>query len=88
MVPVGGAIIAGFDEKIIENISKSYPGRASASQSLDLLITFLSMGSEGYKNLIKERKECYVLLKDELCKLASKYDEKVLNTPNNPISIG
>ena len=26
MVPVGGAIIAGFDKKFIEEIGKSYPG--------------------------------------------------------------
>ena len=38
MVPVGGAIISGFDEAFIDTISKSYPGRASASQSIDLLI--------------------------------------------------
>ncbi len=88
MVPVGGAIIAGFDENIIENISKSYPGRASASQSIDLLITLLSMGSNGYKNLLKQRKECFEYLKVELNKLALNYDERVLNTPNNPISIG
>lgn len=88
MVPVGGAIIASFDEKIIENISKLYPGRASSSQSLDLLITLLSMGVDGYKNLLKERKDCYLYLKDELSKLALKYGERVLNTPNNPISIG
>lgn len=26
MVPVGGAIIAGFDEDFIKEISKTYPG--------------------------------------------------------------
>ena len=26
MVPVGGAIIAGFDKNFIEQISKTYPG--------------------------------------------------------------
>lgn len=88
MVPVGGAIVACFDESVIEKISKSYPGRASASQSVDLLITLLSMGVDGYKNLIKERKDCFVYLKDELHKIAMKYDEHVLHTPNNPISIG
>ena len=88
MVPVGGAIIACFDKSITDNISKLYPGRASASQSLDLLITLLSMGSNSYRELLKERKECYIYLKDELNKVATKYNEKVLQTPNNPISIG
>ena len=27
MVPVGGAIIAGFDETFIQEISKMYPGK-------------------------------------------------------------
>ena len=26
MVPVGGAIVAGFDEKFIDTVSKTYPG--------------------------------------------------------------
>ena len=26
MVPVGGAIIAGFDKKIVEKVGKTYPG--------------------------------------------------------------
>ncbi len=26
MVPVGGSIIAGFDEKFIEKVSATYPG--------------------------------------------------------------
>ena len=54
MVPVGGAIISSFDEKTLEMISSSYPGRASSSQSIDFLITILSMGSDGYLNLINE----------------------------------
>ena len=28
MVPVGGAVIAGFDKKLIADVSKSYPGLA------------------------------------------------------------
>ena len=26
MVPVGGAVVAGFDEKFIDAVSKTYPG--------------------------------------------------------------
>ena len=29
MVPVGGAIIAGFDDSFIDAISKTYPGKSS-----------------------------------------------------------
>jgi O-phospho-L-seryl-tRNASec:L-selenocysteinyl-tRNA synthase len=87
MVPVGGAIISSFDDKILEMISSSYPGRASSSQSIDLLITLLSMGSDGYINMIKTRKEMFNYLKCEMNKIAIKYNERVLHTPNNPISL-
>ena len=88
MVPVGGTIIAAFDDADLNKISEFYPGRASSSQSLDILITLLSMGTEKYRNLLHERKECFNYLKFELQKLAEKYGEKILETPNNPISIG
>lgn len=53
MVPVGGSIIAGFDREFMDRIGQTYPGRASASPSIDLFITLLSLGSKGYKNLLK-----------------------------------
>ena len=76
-VPVGGTIIAAFEQDIIDKISKSYPGRASASQSIDVLITLLAMGSEKYKSLIRDRKDCFIYLKDELQNLAERNNEKV-----------
>ncbi|XP_051472764.1 O-phosphoseryl-tRNA(Sec) selenium transferase [Apus apus] len=87
MVPVGGAIIAGFNESFIQEISKMYPGRASASPSLDVLITLLSLGTSGYKQLLKERKEMFSYLSSELKKLADTYNERLLDTPHNPISL-
>ncbi|XP_049591774.1 O-phosphoseryl-tRNA(Sec) selenium transferase [Syngnathus scovelli] len=87
MVPVGGAVIAGFDEAFVQEISKTYPGRASASPSLDLLITLLTLGSSGYKKLLADRKEIYAFLAEELKKLASAHGERLLHTPHNPISL-
>ncbi|RMC14270.1 hypothetical protein DUI87_09361 [Hirundo rustica rustica] len=87
MVPVGGAIIAGFNESFIQEISKMYPGRASASPSLDVLITLLSLGASGYKKLLKERKEMFSYLSSELKKLADNHNERLLDTPHNPISL-
>ncbi|XP_019711749.1 O-phosphoseryl-tRNA(Sec) selenium transferase [Hippocampus comes] len=87
MLPVGGAVIAGFEEAFVQEISKTYPGRASASPSLDLLITLLTLGASGYKKLLSERKEIYVLLAEELKKLASAHGERLLHTPHNPISL-
>ncbi|XP_071982092.1 O-phosphoseryl-tRNA(Sec) selenium transferase isoform X1 [Engystomops pustulosus] len=87
MVPVGGAVVAGFDDSFLEEISKMYPGRASASPSLDVLITLLSLGASGYKNLLTERKELFAYLANELKTLAAKHNERLLDTPHNPISL-
>ncbi|KAG8453560.1 hypothetical protein GDO86_000261 [Hymenochirus boettgeri] len=87
MVPVGGAVIAGFNEAFVQEISKMYPGRASASPSLDVLITLLSLGASGYKNLLKERKEIFEYLSNELKTLAKSANERLLETPHNPISL-
>ncbi|XP_061565589.1 O-phosphoseryl-tRNA(Sec) selenium transferase [Cololabis saira] len=87
MVPVGGAIIAGFDESFVQEISKMYPGRASASPSLDVLITLLTLGASGYKKYLSERKEMYSLLAQELKTLASVHGERLFHTPHNPISL-
>ncbi|KAL0969904.1 hypothetical protein UPYG_G00234290 [Umbra pygmaea] len=87
MVPVGGAIIAGFNQSFIQEISQMYPGRASASPSLDVFITLLNLGASGYKKLLVERKEMYTYLAQELKRLAEAHGERLLQTPHNPISL-
>ncbi|KAK2150264.1 hypothetical protein LSH36_415g02035 [Paralvinella palmiformis] len=87
LVPIGGAVIAGFEGKLLEEISKSYPGRASAAPTMDMFITLLSLGSSGYLKLCRERKELYSYLKAEMVKCASHHGQRVLETPHNPISI-
>ena len=57
LVPVGGSVVAGFSKEIISAVSRSYPGRGSSSPVLDLFITLLSMGREGFFQLISQRKE-------------------------------
>uniref|UniRef100_A0A673KYQ0 O-phosphoseryl-tRNA(Sec) selenium transferase n=1 Tax=Sinocyclocheilus rhinocerous TaxID=307959 RepID=A0A673KYQ0_9TELE len=57
----------------------SCAGRASASPSLDVLITLLTLGANGYKKLLAERKE--------LSALAERHGERLLHTPHNPISL-
>ena len=46
------------------------PGRASSSQIIDVFITLLQMGSNGYKKLVNERRENFALLKQEMSRLA------------------
>ncbi|XP_074642114.1 O-phosphoseryl-tRNA(Sec) selenium transferase-like [Tubulanus polymorphus] len=88
LVPVGGAVIAGFDSKFIDEIGKFYPGRASGTPSLDIFITLLSLGANGYKALLKQRKEVFTYLKQQLSECAAKHGERVLHTPSNTISLG
>ena len=87
LVPVGGAVVAGFDETLLEKVGKMYPGRASGTPTLDVFITLLSLGRKGYRALLQERKELFTYLHHELAKLSKKYKEKVLTTPHNSISI-
>jgi len=87
MVPVGGAIIAGFDKEFIQSIGKMYPGRASASPTIDFFITMLSVGESGYNNLLKERKELYDYLKDGLCEIGARFGERCMETKANQISL-
>lgn len=87
LVPVGGAIVAGFDENFIDAVSKTYPGRASATPSIDLFITLLSLGSAGYQQLLQRRKEVYSYLSEGLSKVAEAHGERLLRTKGNPISL-
>ena len=88
MVPVGGAIVAAFDEAVLRRVAQMYPGRASASQSLDVLITLLSMGVHTYRDLLKDRVDSYAHLKERLGALAEKYGEKLIHASANNISLG
>jgi O-phospho-L-seryl-tRNASec:L-selenocysteinyl-tRNA synthase len=90
LVPVGGAIVcaAKGNGYLVDKVRKLYPGRASISSTLDVLITLLEMGKAGYNRLLDDRETNYEKLKDALKRTASKYGERVLDTPNNPISLG
>ncbi|GAB6019326.1 hypothetical protein CHUAL_000920 [Chamberlinius hualienensis] len=87
MVPVGGSVIAGFNSEFIDEISQMYPGRASSGPSMDIFITLLTLGSKGYMKYVQERKAVYQYLKGKLNDVAVKHNERLLHTPNNPISL-
>ena len=87
MVPVGGAIVASPDKSFVAELSKLYPGRASASPVIDVFLTLLSLGRTGYRALLAQRKAVYAHLKMQLSTLASAHGERLLDTPGNPISM-
>ena len=87
MVPVGGAVIAGFDKKLVAQISQSYPGRASAGPTVDVFITLLSLGVRGYKSLLEKRKQLFSSLVSQLEGLEARFPVQVLRSKNNTISV-
>lgn len=87
LVPVGGAVVAGFSKKLVDAVAKRYAGRGSSSQALDVFMTLLSFGKDGYMHLVQERKEMFIYLRQKLRNLSTRHNEKILITKRNPISI-
>jgi O-phospho-L-seryl-tRNASec:L-selenocysteinyl-tRNA synthase len=88
LVPIGGAVVSSPIPNLIDYLSKLYPGRASSAPILDLFITLLSMGQNGLKEIHHERQRCLPLLIDGLNSLTRQYEERVLISCCNTISIG
>lgn len=84
----GGAIIVSQDEEVIDKVGKVYAGRASSSPIVDLFITLLSMGLNGYKRLLTERTTMLESFAAKLQSIAEKYGERLLRCPANTISFG
>jgi O-phospho-L-seryl-tRNASec:L-selenocysteinyl-tRNA synthase len=87
LVPVGGAIVAGSNKKLVDDVAKRYAGRGSSSQTLDVFMTLLSLGRDGYMRLVQERKDLFVYLRQKLRNLSTRHNEKIFLTKRNPISI-
>ena len=90
MVPVGGAVVTSGREntRVVEEVRKAYPGRASIAPVLDLFITLLGMGEAGWRQLLDDRDVVYAYMKRKLAEVAREEGERLLETPANPISIG
>lgn len=88
LVPVGGAIIASPKAAVVDDLAKSYPGRGSSSQTVDLLITLLAMGLKGYQQLLAERKTNFEYLKEQLKEICEKNSKiSLIASKDNRISI-
>eukprot|EP00903_Cladosiphon_okamuranus_P005368 g5361.t1 len=86
LVPVGGAVVCGPDVAFIEQVGKSYAGRASAGPCLDLFVTLLSMGEEGWRRLLAEREALVEPFRRRLRELAESNGERLLESSDNTIS--
>ncbi|TNN16517.1 O-phosphoseryl-tRNA(Sec) selenium transferase [Schistosoma japonicum] len=87
MVPVGGAIIAGFCTDLVNSVAKLYPGRASATPTLDVFATLLYLGKKGWDDLLQHQSICFNRLHSGLKQISEKYNLKLLDTSSNPISL-
>ncbi|KRX73088.1 O-phosphoseryl-tRNA(Sec) selenium transferase [Trichinella sp. T6] len=87
MMPVGGSIVGGFKPEIVDSLSKLYPGRASASVSMDFLTTMLAMGERQYHSMRSARVGHFQQLHAGLQAWAAKTNEQIINCPKNNISI-
>jgi len=86
LTPVGGALIASSSEKTITKISRTYAGRASATPIVNFLISCLSLGIKGYKNLIEEQQNNRKMLEEKLSHTSEKINERILNV-FNPVAV-
>jgi hypothetical protein len=60
MVPVGGAVAAvakGREGGLLQDMAGRYPGRAGVSAHLDVFITLLHLGQQGWLKVLQEREE-------------------------------
>ena len=80
-VPVGGSILFG---PLAERVNQIYPGRASMSPILDVLITLLETGRTKLAQLVKDRKDNFAYLQQQVSAIPN---VTVLSTPKNQISI-
>ena len=74
------------NEAVIQEIGKVYAGRASASPIIDLFITLLSMGLNGYKALLRKRTNMLESFASRLQAVAEKHGERLLQCSTNTIS--
>ena len=87
MVPVGGAIVASPDKKFVDAVCQTYSGRASMAPVLDVFMSLLSAGKEGYAALWARRKALLPYFKEKLEAVAAKHGGAgLLRTPHNKIS--
>uniref|UniRef100_A0A7S1FM34 O-phosphoseryl-tRNA(Sec) selenium transferase n=1 Tax=Corethron hystrix TaxID=216773 RepID=A0A7S1FM34_9STRA len=88
LTPVGGSVVLCPDAEFAAGVGRTYPGRASGSPAMDLTMTLLSMGLEGYKGLLAKREKMRESFRKKLNDVAASHGERVLDCPNNTISFG
>ena len=91
LVPVGGAVVSTCSpthgKALIAKLSATYPGRASVAPILDLFITLLHLGADGWTALLARREAMLPTFRERLAAVAHAHGERLLETPHNSISM-
>lgn len=90
MVPVGGSVMLAHKHQtdVIDAVNSLYPGRASVSPSLDLLITLLHLGASGWEDVLRKRQHVEMYLRNTLQTVANDIGESPLIIKGNDVSFG
>ncbi|MFW9954961.1 MAG: O-phosphoseryl-tRNA(Sec) selenium transferase [Candidatus Thorarchaeota archaeon] len=87
LAPVGSSIIVSPNAELIDAVSETYAGRASAAPVLQTFAALLSLGRIRYEELRKEQVHCRSILQESIEEIASKTNQRVLDVENQ-IAVG
>ncbi len=85
LAPVGGAVVCSRSGDLVEAVSHSYAGRASAQPIVQFLAAVLTYGSSGYAKLMDEQKANRASLQKHVEQFAGRIGQRVLKV-ENPIA--
>ena len=86
MVPVGGSVVASGDAAFLQKMAAIYAGRASCSAVLDIFITLLSLGRNGFQALLKDRLRVLPAFQSAMSTFADTVGESLISHPDNDVS--
>ena len=70
----------------VSAINKAYPGRACMAPLLDLLMTLLHLGADGWRRALQTREDMYVYLRERLTEVAAEHGAAAPRRPSGPAS--
>jgi len=90
MVPVGGSCMISHKDQtdLINTVNSLYPGRASISPTLDVLMTLLHWGKSGWVEELDKREATQEYLVKRLFEVCDTLSESPILVPSNDISFG
>ena len=82
LTPVGASVIVSPYKDVIEKVTETYAGRASAAPVVQTLAALLALGLENYKDLQHQQTENLKLLYERMNETAHKLGQRVLSVWN------